>query len=228
VLVEIMAERTGLVIQDGYAQAETGVIVAHDGAAGSRIGSIGRPLPGYEVIVVDASGQELPPGQLGDVAVRGTPPSLFAGYWNAPSSTKSAFRGSSYVTGDIGARDEAGFLWLAGRASEADARAATVFVPPSPAPVPEPPAPPAEPEPVREAIEVAVADEPAVPPKAELPRTRERLYTPLWARVVGAIWLLLLGVLIGGAAIPHASDEPRLIPRSTPPNAICLAPSARR
>ncbi len=228
VLIEIMAERTGLVIQDGYAQAETGVIVAHDGAGGSRLGSVGRPLPGYEVVVVDASGHELPPGQLGDLAVRGTPPSLFAGYWGAPSSTKSAFRGGSYLTGDVGACDDAGFLWLAGRAGDGEARAATVLTPPVETPESEYIARPPEPEAARQANEVRVADEPQAAPTTERVPSRERLYTPLWARVIGAIWLLLLGVLIGGAAIPHASDEPRVVPRSTPPNAICLAPSQRR
>ncbi len=44
---------------------------------------------------------------------------------------------------------------------------------------------------------------------------------PLWARVTAALWLLVLGILIGGAAIPHAQDTPRVLPPSESPTAIC-------
>ncbi len=48
---------------------------------------------------------------------------------------------------------------------------------------------------------------------------------PLWARVTAALWLLVLGILIGGAAIPHAQDKPRLIPKQDEPAAtVCKAP----
>ena len=44
---------------------------------------------------------------------------------------------------------------------------------------------------------------------------------PMWARVTAALWLLVLGILIGGAAIPHAQDTPRVLPPSEDPAAIC-------
>jgi hypothetical protein len=45
---------------------------------------------------------------------------------------------------------------------------------------------------------------------------------PVWARLTAALWLLVLGILIGGAAIPHAQDRPRVVPRSEdPPTTIC-------
>ena len=47
---------------------------------------------------------------------------------------------------------------------------------------------------------------------------------PLWARVTAALWLLVLGILIGGAAIPHAQDTPRVLPPSEDPAAICKPP----
>jgi hypothetical protein len=44
---------------------------------------------------------------------------------------------------------------------------------------------------------------------------------PLWARVTAALWLVVLGILIGGAAIPHAQDMPRVVPPSEEPPAVC-------
>lgn len=68
----------------------------------------------------------------------------------------------------------------------------------------------------------------AAPVEAASPRyeVSARPY-PLWARVTAALWLLVLGILIGGAAIPHAQDKPRLVPRAEdPPAAICEPPAA--
>jgi hypothetical protein len=56
--------------------------------------------------------------------------------------------------------------------------------------------------------------------------SRARPY-PLWARVTAALWLLVIGVLIGGAAIPHAEDQPRVIPNVDNPPAACQAPQSR-
>lgn len=122
-LIGIFEQEWGLTIHDGYGQAETGIVVGHDVATGYRAGSIGRPLPGYEVGVIDRTGNELPPSHEGDLGLRGHPPSLFAGYWNAPEETDAAFRGDWYVTGDRALRDEDGFLWLRGRSGNGIARA---------------------------------------------------------------------------------------------------------
>ena len=250
VLVEIVEEHTGLPIHDGYGQAETGVIVGHAVDAVSPRGSIGRPLPGYDVAVIDAGGRELPPGHLGDIALRGSPPSLFAGYWDAPTSTKTAFRGEWYVTGDVGTRDDAGFFWLAGRAGDVSAEKVTAAhttsspvtssavtlspvtsaakLAPSAEAVPETVAEPA-PEPARQTVEAPVVPDPHGELETSPPASDQRLPIPLWARVTAAIWLLLLGILIGGAAIPHASDEPRIEPQhGVPPNSICLPPAPRK
>ena len=50
-------------------------------------------------------------------------------------------------------------------------------------------------------------------PAAPAPQPTDRRY-PFWARITAALWLLVLGILIGGAAIPHASDTPRVVPRN--------------
>jgi acyl-coenzyme A synthetase/AMP-(fatty) acid ligase len=114
-LIGIFEDEWGLTIHDGYGQAETGIVIGHDVATGHRAGSIGHPLPGYEVAVIDPNGNELAPGFEGDLALRGHPPSLFLGYWNAPEATRDAFRGDWYVTGDRAVSDKDGFLWLRGR-----------------------------------------------------------------------------------------------------------------
>ena len=58
---------------------------------------------------------------------------------------------------------------------------------------------------------------------APSPADSTRAY-PIWARVTAALWLLVLGILIGGAAIPHAQDTPRVLPPSEDPVTICKAP----
>ncbi len=117
-VVGTFEEAWGLTIHDGYAQTETGVVVANGVDAGYRRGSIGLPLPGCEIAIVDNQGNELPPGMEGDLVLRGRPPSLFASYWEAPEDTKATFRGDWYVTGDVAAADEDGYLWLLGRAAD--------------------------------------------------------------------------------------------------------------
>ena len=75
-------------------------------------------LPGHHVAIIDSEGNELPVGIEGDLAVRGRPPTLFAGYWEAPDETKAAFRGDWYLTGDVAMADEDGFIWFVGRAED--------------------------------------------------------------------------------------------------------------
>lgn len=59
---------------------------------------------------------------------------------------------------------------------------------------------------------------PVVPPSAPSDEARQRHPYPMWARVTAAMWFVVLGILIGGAAIPHAQDTPRLIPKSDVPS----------
>jgi acetyl-CoA synthetase/medium-chain acyl-CoA synthetase len=68
--------------------------------------------------VIDEDGDELPPGVEGDIALRGRPPTLFAGYWKQPEETAAVFRGEWYVTGDRATRDEDGYFWFTGRADD--------------------------------------------------------------------------------------------------------------
>ena len=128
-VVEIFQERWGLAINDGYGQAEASVVVG-DGRDGMwKAGSIGRALPGYDIAIVDDQGSELPNGVEGDLVIRGHPPTLFAGYWDAPDDTKRAFRGDLYLTGDVAVADEEGFLTYVARAEDVITSSGRTFGP---------------------------------------------------------------------------------------------------
>ncbi|HEU4971761.1 MAG TPA: AMP-binding protein [Gaiellaceae bacterium] len=128
-VVAVFEERWGMTIYDGYGQAETNIVIANlaDGAA--QPGSIGRALPGHHVAIIDDQGNELPAGIEGDLAVRGRPPTLFAGYWELPEETKSAFLGDWYLTGDVAQVDEEGNFTFVGRAEDVITSSGRTFGP---------------------------------------------------------------------------------------------------
>ncbi len=108
----------GLTIYDGYGQTETTCLVANYRSMEIRPGSMGRPVPGYDVDIVDDEGQPMPPGEVGNIVVRCDrqyPVGLFAGYYGDPAATADAFRGPFYFTGDKAAQDEDGYFWFEGR-----------------------------------------------------------------------------------------------------------------
>ena len=103
-------------INEFYGQTECNLVVANN----SRLfpikpGSMGRPIPGHEVSVIDGEGQPRPPGEMGTVAIRRPDPVMFLGYWNRPEATAAKFVGDWLVTGDQARLDEDGYLWFSGR-----------------------------------------------------------------------------------------------------------------
>ncbi len=80
------------------------------------IGSCGHPRTGIEIAILDAANAPLPPGETGEICVRG--PAVFAGYHDNPEATAKAFAGGWFHTGDLGHLDERGFLYITGRASD--------------------------------------------------------------------------------------------------------------
>jgi acetyl-CoA synthetase len=108
----------GLTIYDGYGQTETTCLVANYRSMEVRPGSMGRPVPGYDVTIVDDDGQPVEPGDVGNIVVRCEPErpvGLFAGYHNNPTATADVFRGPFYFTGDKAAMDTDGYFWFEGR-----------------------------------------------------------------------------------------------------------------
>lgn len=82
-----------------------------------RLSSIGKPMPDVEMKIVDEDGQELPPGQVGEIVTRG--PRVMTGYWRDEEKTRKTIGKEGWVhTGDMGYRDEGGYFFLAGRATD--------------------------------------------------------------------------------------------------------------
>lgn len=88
-------------------------VVTGDPRVDQRLASAGRPRGGIEVAVLGSDGGVLPPGEIGEVAVRG--PVVMRGYWSDDKATNEAFQHGWYHTGDIGRFDEAGYLYLLDR-----------------------------------------------------------------------------------------------------------------
>jgi acyl-[acyl-carrier-protein]-phospholipid O-acyltransferase/long-chain-fatty-acid--[acyl-carrier-protein] ligase len=124
-LAAAFQERFGIWPVEGYGCTECSPVVTcntHDFRAagfrqvGSRRGSIGRPMPGISVRIVDPDTQApLPPGQPGLLLVRG--PNVMRGYLGQPDKTAEVLRDGWYVTGDIAALDEDGFVQITDRLS---------------------------------------------------------------------------------------------------------------
>ncbi len=109
---------TGITIRDGYGQSEAGLLIANLAGYPVRHGSMGLPLPGYRVAIVDNAGAELPAGEVGDIAVAYPAPGLFMQYWGNPEATARCFRGDWYLTGDRAYRDSDGYFWFVGRSDD--------------------------------------------------------------------------------------------------------------
>jgi acetyl-CoA synthetase/medium-chain acyl-CoA synthetase len=108
----------GLLVHDGYGQTETTLLSANIPGLPIRPGSMGKPFPGHDVRVIGPDGEELGPDEVGELALRGTPPSLFLEYWKNPEETRACRRGDWYLTGDRARRDADGYLWFVGRADD--------------------------------------------------------------------------------------------------------------
>jgi acyl-coenzyme A synthetase/AMP-(fatty) acid ligase len=114
-VIKTFQDAFGLTIHDGYGQTENTLLVGNFPGMEIRAGSMGLLSPGHEASVIDHDGRELGTGEEGDIALRGRPPTLFAGYYEAPEETAAVFRGDWYVTGDRAVRDEDGYLGFTGR-----------------------------------------------------------------------------------------------------------------
>ncbi|RKO68212.1 long-chain fatty acid--CoA ligase [Desulfofundulus salinus] len=104
-------------IVEGYGLSEASPVVCLNPLYGVRkIKSIGLPLPGVEVKVVDEEDRELPAGEIGELVVRG--PNVMKGYYNREEETREVLRGGWLHTGDLAYRDQDGYFYIAGRKKE--------------------------------------------------------------------------------------------------------------
>jgi acetyl-CoA synthetase len=108
----------GLTVYDGYGQSETTVLVANYRSMPVRPGSMGKPVPGWDVEVLDEAGERADEDTVGNIAVRVTDPrpvGLFQAYHRDPEANARSFRDGWYYTGDKAWRDADGYLWFEGR-----------------------------------------------------------------------------------------------------------------
>ncbi|MDJ0654056.1 MAG: AMP-binding protein [Xanthomonadales bacterium] len=111
-------QRTGHRILERYGMTEAGMITSNPCDGERRAGTVGFPLPGVQLRVVDAdTGGPLAGNEIGSIEIRG--PNVFAGYWEMPEKTAEEFSDDGFfVTGDLGRVDPDGYLHIVGRGKD--------------------------------------------------------------------------------------------------------------
>ncbi len=110
---EIERRLPGLEVREGYGCTESGSVISSTPPGRRKLGSVGLPLPNYEVRILDEQDREVPLGERGEICVRA--PGVMLGYWNSPEVTAETLRDGWLHTGDIGRLDEDGYLWVVDR-----------------------------------------------------------------------------------------------------------------
>ena len=100
-------------LREGYGLTETSALVSTNPPGRIRIGSVGLPVPGCELRIVDDDDRELPIGEVGEICCRSR--FVMEGYWRAPELTEEAMRGGWFHTGDLGRLDGDGYLYVVDR-----------------------------------------------------------------------------------------------------------------
>ena len=117
-VIRVWKKAFGLDIYDFYGQTETVCILSNYPFMPIKYGSVGKPTPGHDIQIVDDDGNELKPGEVGNIALyigKERPPGLFKEYWKDEEAMNEAFRGNYYFTGDLGYKDKDGYFWFVGR-----------------------------------------------------------------------------------------------------------------
>lgn len=107
-------ERFGIVINEGYGLTESSPFACYNHIDNYQLGSLGTPIDDVEMKIVDPdSDDEVAPGALGEIVIRG--PNVMLGYWNQPEATAETMRNGWLHTGDIGRMDEDGYFYIVDR-----------------------------------------------------------------------------------------------------------------
>ena len=129
-IIEQIKASWGLTLRDGYGQTETTAIVGNAPGLAVKLGSMGLPMPGYRLALLDVNGEEADEGEvclkLDDVPGEapgghpgtGRPLGLMAGYEDSPERTAEVMHGGVYRTGDVAQRDADGYYTFVGRADD--------------------------------------------------------------------------------------------------------------
>ena len=114
-------KHTGLQIMEGFGQSESTLIIGNLAGGSHKIGSMGKPVPLYDVHLLSPDGEEVADGENGEICINianGLPCGLAYAYEGNEEITRETWRDGFYHTGDLAWRDEDGFLWYVGRADD--------------------------------------------------------------------------------------------------------------
>jgi len=112
---------TGLQIMEGFGQTETTVALANLAGTKARLGSMGKPVPLYDIQLLDSDDQPVAVGEVGEICINisnGVPCGLFNGYYTDIEKTNECMHDGFYHTGDTAWRDEDGYFWYVGRVDD--------------------------------------------------------------------------------------------------------------
>ena len=112
---------TGLQIMEGFGQSESTLIIGNLTGGSHKLGSMGKPVPLYDVHLLDPDGEEVATGETGEICINiseGLPCGLSYSYEGSPDITAETWRDGFYHTGDLAWKDEEGFFWYVGRADD--------------------------------------------------------------------------------------------------------------
>ncbi|MEM7170995.1 MAG: acyl-CoA synthetase [Pseudomonadota bacterium] len=109
-------EAFGLTVNEFYGQTECNLVLSNcAGLMPVAPGSMGRPVPGHDVAIINDKGQVCSSGETGTIAIRRPDPVMFLGYWQNPEATREKFIGDWLITGDKGWRDESDYFYFLAR-----------------------------------------------------------------------------------------------------------------
>jgi acetyl-CoA synthetase len=116
-VIERVRSAWGITIRDGYGQTETTCQIGNPPGQPIKPGSMGRPMPGYRVALLDAEGREADEGEIA-LSLSPRPTGLMAGYLDDPTLNEFVTRDGYYRTGDVAVRDADGYVTYVGRADD--------------------------------------------------------------------------------------------------------------
>ena len=112
-LSNTLPDHTKIYIMYGATEASARLTYLEPGQFDNKLGSIGKPIPGVKIKVMNSNGVEMAPGEQGELVADG--PNIMQGYWKDPETTEKVLTHYGYHTGDLGYRDEEGYLFISGR-----------------------------------------------------------------------------------------------------------------
>ncbi len=116
-IIEQVRNAWNITLRDGFGQTETTAQIGNSPDQKLKPGSMGRPLPGYRVALLDADDREANEGEV-CLALNPAPTGLMLGYMDSPEKTAEVMRSGYYHTGDVASRDEDGYITYVGRADD--------------------------------------------------------------------------------------------------------------